>query len=68
MPGQLPCLPACFPHAPSLPPTPAHPQVSKEKDNANWLFAGFRLFMDWLQLFLLTVNPQYGYNIDTTNL
>ena len=24
--------------------------------------------MDWLQLFLLTVNPQYGYNIDTTNL
>ena len=41
---------------------------SKEKDNIGWLFAGFRLFMDWLQLFLLTMGPAYGWNINASNL
>jgi hypothetical protein len=26
-----------------------------------------RLFTDWLQLFLLVVNPAYGFNIQSNN-
>ncbi|KAJ9516689.1 hypothetical protein QJQ45_015158, partial [Haematococcus lacustris] len=35
-----------------------------------WRFAAFRLFLDFLQLFLLTVNPQYGFTgfIDNSNI
>lgn len=42
--------------------------VSKEK-SPTWAFVAFRSFIDWLQLFLLLVNPQYGYGgwIDPQN-
>ena len=42
--------------------------VAKEKDNISYPFALFRLFMDWLQLFLLIVSPFYGFDIDPDNL
>ncbi|KAL6764390.1 hypothetical protein V8C86DRAFT_1586354 [Haematococcus lacustris] len=43
--------------------------VAKEKA-PTWRFAAFRLFLDFLQLFLLTVNPQYGFTgfIDNSNI
>ncbi|KAL6757720.1 hypothetical protein V8C86DRAFT_1620236 [Haematococcus lacustris] len=40
--------------------------VSKEKSPPR-PFVAFRLFLDWLQLFLLIVNPQYGWNINPGN-
>ncbi|KAL6754986.1 hypothetical protein V8C86DRAFT_270236 [Haematococcus lacustris] len=40
--------------------------VSKEKAPRLW-FVIFRLFLDWLQLFLLIVNPSYGWAIDPSN-
>ena len=45
-----------------------HLQVKKGKVGTSWPVAGLRLFMEWLQLFLIIVNPQYGYDINTTNL
>ena len=42
--------------------------MAKEKDNISYPFALFRLFMDWLQLFLLIVSPFYGFDIDPDNL
>ncbi|KAL6757143.1 hypothetical protein V8C86DRAFT_1716601 [Haematococcus lacustris] len=40
--------------------------VSKEKAPSR-PFVIFRLFLDWLQLFLLIVNPAYGWTIDPGN-
>ncbi|GFH07292.1 uncharacterized protein HaLaN_02074, partial [Haematococcus lacustris] len=40
--------------------------VSKEKSPPR-PFVAFRLFLDWLQLFLLIVNPQYGWSINPGN-
>ena len=42
--------------------------VAKEKDNISFPFALFRLFMDWLQLFLLLVNPFYGFDINPASI
>jgi hypothetical protein len=42
-------------------------QVCKEKARAGWLFVGFRLLADWLQLWLLVVSPLW-YNIDDSQL
>lgn len=37
---------------------PCHPQ----EKSPSVLFIAFRLFIEWLQLFLLLVNFQYGFN------
>ncbi|GLC70645.1 hypothetical protein PLESTF_001017600 [Pleodorina starrii] len=41
--------------------------VSKEKDLTSIKFAFFRLFLDFLQLWLLVVNPSYGWAINAHN-
>ncbi|KAJ9529670.1 hypothetical protein QJQ45_014402 [Haematococcus lacustris] len=42
------------------------PDIACEKAPRLW-FVIFRLFLDWLQLFLLIVNPSYGWAIDPSN-
>lgn len=34
-------------------------QVCKEKATYGWIFIFFRLAADWLQLWLIVVNPQW---------
>ncbi|EFJ49581.1 hypothetical protein VOLCADRAFT_89940 [Volvox carteri f. nagariensis] len=41
--------------------------VSKEKRLSSFKFAFFRLFLDFLQLWLLVVNPSYGWAINASN-
>ncbi|GFR51067.1 hypothetical protein Agub_g13391 [Astrephomene gubernaculifera] len=41
--------------------------VSKEKQLTSVKFAFFRFFLDFLQLWLLVVNPAYGWDIDPNN-
>ena len=37
--------------------------VAKEKERSSWIFVGFKLLFDVLQLLLLTVKPSYGWDI-----
>ncbi|KAG2445088.1 hypothetical protein HYH02_008955 [Chlamydomonas schloesseri] len=41
--------------------------VCKEQYMTSYGFASFRLFIDFLQLWLLVVNPAYGFDIDLNN-
>lgn len=41
--------------------------VSKEKEKHTWMYAFPRLLVEIIQLFLIVVNPRYGFDIDPTN-
>ncbi len=38
--------------------------ISKEREGITWRFAAFRLAMDFLQLYLLIVDPMFGWDIN----
>ncbi len=54
------------PGAGTVPQTSTDPthRSAAPQTRVSWLFLGFKLLMDFVQLFLLCVNPIYGYNID----
>lgn len=41
--------------------------VSKEKNKVGWKLVTTRLILEAIQLFLIVVNPRYGFTIDATN-